>query len=164
MSEETLRRALFHELAAVQVGMLGIIGAGGHPRPMVHLVIPGEAALWFLAEADGDLAAEVGTGAEARHLLTGHRHDLYASLTGPIRPVPDRQGLERVWSPAAEAIFPGGMGDLDWLPLRLTVAEAAVWRSAQSALVAGMDLILSGLSDPALRPREVESAVLRLGE
>lgn len=131
----------------MQTGLLGIIGVGGHPRPMVHLAVPGGDVLWFLAEADSDLTAEVGTGAEARYLLTGHRHDLFASITGPIRPVPDRQGLEAVWSPAAEAIFPGGLGDLDWLPLRLRMAEAMVWTSAHSAVVAGMDLILSASVD-----------------
>lgn len=151
--ETALRRALFQELVAVQAGLLGIIGAGGHPRPMVHLAVPGGDALWFLAEADGDLTAEVGTGAEARYLLTGHRHDLFASITGPIWPVSDRQGLETVWSPAAEAIFPGGLGDLDWLPLRMRMAEAMVWTSPRSAVVAGMDLILSAASAGMAMPQ-----------
>lgn len=161
MTDTALRRALFHELAAVQAGLLGIIGARGHPRPMVHLAIPGKADLWFMAEADSDLTAAVGTGAAARYLLTGHRHDLFASMTGPIQPVPERQGLEQVWSPAAEALFPGGLGDPDWLPLRMHITEAAVWTTPYSAVVAGMDMILSAAISPTDRPVAERGAVLR---
>jgi general stress protein 26 len=146
VTEDALRRALLAELAVVQAGLLGIIGAGGHPRPMYHLFAGEGAGIWFLAPAHGDLLASVGRGAAARFCLTGHRHDLFASLTGPIRPVPDRQGLESVWSPMAEALFPGGPGDPDRMPLHLTPTEAAIWTAPHSAVVTGMALVLSGLA------------------
>lgn len=142
---DDLRRALSNELAMVQVGMLGIMGAGQHLRPMYHLTIPGDPLIWFLAEADSDLVASVGSRAQARYCLTGRNHDFHASLTGPIIPAPDRQGLERVWSVAAETLFPGGLGDLEWSPLRFEPAEAAIWLSPESAILTGMEAILSSI-------------------
>jgi general stress protein 26 len=150
---QDLRRRLVHELAMVQAGMLGVPGSGLHPQPMFHLTIPGEALIWFMAEADSDLLAAIGNGTAGRYLLTGHRHDLHASLCGRLTPAPDRQGLERVWSVAAETRFPGGLGDLDWVPLRFALSEAAVWASPQPALMTGMDMILSGLAPAADDPQ-----------
>lgn len=163
-TERHLHRRLVHELAAVQAGMLGVAGSDLHPRPMFHLTIPGEPVLWFLAEADSDLHAAIGAGATANYCLTGHRHDFHACLTGTIRPAPDRQGLERVWSVAAEARFPGGLADLDWMPLRMDMTEAAVWTSPAPAVLTGMDLILSGLPDAAPETTDpvARQAVLRL--
>lgn len=162
--DDALRRALYAELAVVQAGLLEVIGAGSHPRPMYHLSAGASAGkgaeLWFLTPADSDLVAEVGQGATARFCLTGHRHDLFASLTGPIRTAPDRQGLERVWSPAAEAQFPGGLQDLEWTPLHMQPAEAAVWTTARSAVLEGMDLILSGLAER--QDRTDDHALLKL--
>lgn len=160
---DDLRRDLFNELAMVQVGMLGVVGSGLHLQPMYHLTIPGEPLIWFLAEADSDLVAAIGAGGRARYCLTGRNHDFHASLTGPIAPAPDRQGLERVWSVAAEAQFPGGLGDLEWLPLRFELAEARVWHSPESAVLAGMEAILSSLvsDSPPDRPAEKRRGVLR---
>lgn len=157
---DDLRRDLFNELAMVQVGMLGIVGSGLHLQPMVHLTIPGDPLMWFLAEADSDLVAALGDGGQARFCLTGRNHDFHACLTGPIRPVPDRQGLEQVWSVTAEARFPGGLADIEYIPLRFEPAEAAVWLSAESAVLAGMEAILSSIGQA--RPSGERRAVLRL--
>lgn len=154
-----LRRELFNELAMVQVGMLGVVGSGQHLQPMVHLTIPGDPVMWFLAEADSDLVAALGGGGQGRFCLTGRNHDFHASLTGPIRPVPDRQGLEKVWSVAAEARFPGGLADIEYTPLRFEPDEALVWLSAESAILAGMDAILSSIG--ADRPAGPRRALVR---
>lgn len=140
------------DLAVVQVGMLGVRGTPLPFRPMAHLVGADLSALWFLAEADTDLVRAVEGGAEAWYCLTGRAHDRYACIGGPIRTVPDRQGLERVWSITAEAMFPGGLGDIEWMPLRLDPREADVWAEPSSAVLAGMDAIASALPDD--RPAE----------
>lgn len=145
-----LRRALFSEMAMVQVGMLGVQGVALPFQPMVHLMTPSSPELWFLAEPDSDLVKAIEGPATAAYCFTGRNHDLHACLTGPVRLAPDRRGLERVWSISAEALFPGGLSGIDWTPLQMKVAEAAVWASPCSAVVAGMEMILPTLKDQAL--------------
>lgn len=143
-----LSKTLFHELSVVQVGMLGVQGSTLPFRPMAHLTQTDGAALWFLAETDSDLVrACEAAEAEAFYCLTGRNHDRYACLAGPIRTVPDRQGLQNVWSITAEALFPGGLADIEWMPLCLTLRAADVWASPESAVLAGMDAIASALPD-----------------
>lgn len=145
-----LRRALFSEMAMVQVGMLGVQGAALPFQPMHHLMAPSSPELWFLAEPDSDLVKAIDGSATATYCLTGRNHDLHACLTGPVRLAPDRRGLERVWSISAEGRFPGGLSSIDWTPLQVKVAEAAVWASPESAVLAGMEMILPTLKDQAL--------------
>ena len=94
-------------------------------QPMLHVPHPTDPVIWFLAEADGDLARSVGASRAAQFLLSAP--DGMARLRGLIRAVPDRQGLERAWTPKDEQDFPGGLGDLEFLPLRLDVTAAVVW-------------------------------------
>lgn len=138
----------------MQVGMLGVRGTPLPFRPMAHLMAPEAERLWFLAEADTDLVRAVELpGAEAWYCLTGRNHDRYACIGGPIRTVPDRQGLEKVWSITAEAMFPGGLADIEWMPLCLTPCEADVWAEPSSAVLAGMDAIASALADAPVAER-----------
>ena len=143
-----LRRALMQELSAVQVGMLGVLGSPLPFRPMAHLVAPDLGALWFLAETDTDLVRAVEqAGAEGSYCVTGRNHDRYACLHGSIRTVPDRQGLEKVWSITAEALFPGGLADIEWMPLCMTLRTADVWSEPRSTVLPGMDAIAASLPD-----------------
>lgn len=146
-----LRRVLLQELAIVQVGLLGLRDSPLPFRPMVHLLVPDSGRLWFLAETDTDFVrACEGSRAEAVYCLTGRNHDVHACLTGLIRTVPDRQGLQHAWSITAEAQFPGGLADIEWMPMCLTLREADVWRSPESAVLAGMEAIAAAL--PGERP------------
>ena len=121
--------ALAAEMGRVRVGMLGVQGSALPLCPMLHLPEREVTALWFLAEADADLVKTVAAGGCCGiYAFVGADHDFYASLAGPIRTVPDRRGLETVWTDAAEARFPGGLGDIEWMPLRLELRDAALWQ------------------------------------
>ncbi len=149
-----LRRTLFSEMAMVQVGMLGVQGTALPFQPMVHLMAPVPRELWFLAEPDSDLVkatfgADPGQAVAGIYCFTGRNHDLHACLTGPLRLAPDRRGLEQVWSISAEALFPGGLSDIEWTPLQMRLAEASVWASVESAVVTGMETVLPDLRDQA---------------
>lgn len=148
-----LRRALFSEMAMVQVGMLGVQGVALPLQPMIHLMAPALPELWFLAETDSDMVKSVETAAVGVYCFTGRNHDLHACLTGPLRLAPERRGLERVWSISAEAAFPGGLSNIEWMPLQMRLAEATVWASPDSAVVAGMEMIL-----PTLREETLDAA------
>ena len=145
-----LRRALFAEMAMVQVGMLGVQGAALPLQPMFHLMVPSSPEMWFLAEPDSDLVKSIDGLTTGTYCLIGRDHDLHACLTGPMRLAPDRRGLERVWSISAEALFPGGLSNLEWTPLQMRIAEASVWASPESAVVAGMEMILPTLQGDVL--------------
>jgi general stress protein 26 len=125
-----LRKTLFEELTRVQVGFLGVQDPTIlHPQPMVHLCSQDRPDIWFLAAADSDLVRMLGDGTRGIYCLAGYNHDFHATLCGPLRPVPDRQGLEKIWSPQAERLFPGGLGDIEWTPLKLSLEEASIWQS-----------------------------------
>lgn len=154
MTGVDLHKVLMQELAVVQVGMLGVRDTPLPFRPMAHLVAPDLSAIWFLAETDTDLVRAVEhPGAQGWYCLTGRAHDRYACIGGPIVTMPDRQGLERVWSITAEALFPGGLADIEWMPLRLTPQDVDVWAEPQTAVLAGMEAIASALPEEKLKER-----------
>jgi len=121
-----LHRLLWAELRAVETGMLGLEG-GDTFQPLRHLPQPADPVIWFLAEADSDLARQAETAGRAHYILTGAGNRLHAHLSGPIAPRPDRQGLEKAWTPRDETWLPGGLTDIEWLPLRFHPQEARLW-------------------------------------
>lgn len=121
-----LHRLLWAELRVVESGLLGLDG-GATVRPLFHLPEPADPVIWFLTEADSDLARLVKADGWARYQVGGAGDRLMAHLFGPISPRPDRQGLEKAWTPRAEARMPGGLSDIEWLPLRFTPTEARLW-------------------------------------
>lgn len=114
-----LLRLLWQELAVVPQGLLGLDGDIPF-QPFFHLPQPADPVIWFLTDADGDLARHVANSGPrpAQYRLTGTGHRLQAHLSGPLSSHPDRQGLQHAWTPAAERRQPGGLGDIETLPLR----------------------------------------------
>ena len=125
MTARGLLRLLWQDLAAVPAGLLGLEGEASF-QPLFHLPEPADPVIWFLTKADSDLAKALDRPRSAIFLLTGP--DLrFAQLAGGISARPDRQGLERGWTPRAETRLPGGLTDIEWLPLRFTFERARLW-------------------------------------
>lgn len=120
-----LLRLLWQELAAVPEGMLGLEGETSF-QPLFHIPQPADPVIWFLIAADSDLAKALPRPRAAHYLLTGTGR-LFAHLSGTIAARPDRQGLEKAWSPRAEARMAGGLTDIEWLPMRFAPETARLW-------------------------------------
>ena len=75
-------------------------------QPMLHVPHPTDPVIWFLAEADGDLARSVGASRAAQFLLSAP--DGMARLRGLIRAVPDRCGCRASGRPRWRRTFRPG--------------------------------------------------------
>ena len=125
MTTRGLLRLLWQELAAVPEGLLGLEGEASF-QPLFHIPEPADPVIWFLIGADSDLAKALPQARSAQYLLTGTGR-LFAHLTGTLAARHDRQGLEQAWTPRAETRVPGGLTDIEWMPLRFAPEKARLW-------------------------------------
>jgi general stress protein 26 len=120
--EETLWKALEHH----KTGMLGLSDARQHFQPMTGFAEPESKTIWFFASKDNDLMEAAGIGG-AEVMFTLQSHDLYACIEGRLTLDTDRARIDRFWSPAVAAWYPGGKDDPNLVLLRMDTVDAAVW-------------------------------------
>src|SRR5690606_16911038 len=82
-------------------------------------------AIWFFTRRDHTFAA----GGPATATFADRGHDLFARFTGTLREETSRERLEKQWSSAVEAWFPGGKDDPALLMLRMDLGQAEIWNS-----------------------------------
>jgi general stress protein 26 len=82
--------------------------------------------IWFFLARDHVFAG----GGPATATFAGRGHDLFARFSGTLTPELSRERLEKQWSPAVEAWFPGGKDDPQLLMLRMDLTgEAEIWNA-----------------------------------
>ncbi|MBF9044022.1 pyridoxamine 5'-phosphate oxidase family protein [Rhodobacterales bacterium HKCCE4037] len=144
---DALKTTLFDGLEKERVGMLGLAGMPSHMQPMTHFLDQDGHNLHFITANDTDLSKEIGTGREAHFCLVGSSGDLYACIRGQIRPNPDRDKLEELWSPAAGMWFDDGIDDPKVQLLTLSMVDAQVWTVQAGALQFGLEMLRGTLGD-----------------
>lgn len=83
-------------------------------------------AIWFFTGRDHVLAQ----GGPATATFADRGHDLFARFAGELVPESSRERLDKQWSPAVEAWFPGGKDDPNLLMLRMDLTgHAEIWNS-----------------------------------
>lgn len=139
------RAELFDKLRDVRAGMLGVKGHSGHMRPMSHFADAEEAVIWFITSRKTDLATDVGQGSTAHYCVVDDGDGFYACVNGPILPYDDSAKLDDLWNVVAAAWFEG-RDDPDLMLLKMSLAEAEVWRSTDSGFHFGLEIARANMN------------------
>jgi general stress protein 26 len=123
--EETVWRELKHHNTVL------LAVAGDHPQPMTAFSEPENGLIWFITQADSDIARK--TKAAANAMLTLQRERFQASVAGALSQTKDAARIDKFWNPVVAAWFPKGKDDPSITLLRFACGDAQVW-VADSAL------------------------------
>lgn len=121
--------------------MVGLNGSGDHSVPMhAQLDKDANSAIWFFTATDNRLA--VGGPAMAQFASKGH--DLFACISGTLRPETDRAMVDKLWSNPVEAWYEGGKSDPKLLLLRFDLGSAEIWTADPS--IKGLFKMATGMT------------------
>lgn len=129
----------FKSLKSNPFVMIGLDDTPDHSQPMTAQIDgDNHDTLWFFTGRDNRLA--IGGPAMAQYVAKGH--DLFACVSGTLTPDNDPVMIDRLWSRAVEAWFPGGKDDPNLLLMRFALDHAEIWEADVS--LSGMAKMLFG--------------------
>lgn len=111
-----------------------------------------DSAIWFFTARDHPLAS----GGPATATFSAKDNKLFARFTGNLTVEASRSRLDRQWSKAVEAWFPGGRDDPELLMLRLDLGQAEIWNADLGVIGAARTLLGFDMRDEA-RKEHVET-------
>lgn len=106
-----------------------------HPLTTQNRQLDEHAELYFFIPKSGELYERLLTDGEVNVSYSDPGEDSYVSLSGQARFVEDQAQKEALWSPMAQAWFPGGVTDPDLALLSVRVRHADYWDVDQSKMV-----------------------------
>lgn len=123
----------------IRFGMLTHRTATGmlhaHPLTTQNRGMDEQTELYFFIPRSGELYERLLTDGEVNVSYADPGEDSYVSLSGQARFVDDVVQKERLWSPAAQAWFPGGHTDPDVALLAVRIRHAEYWDVDDSKMV-----------------------------
>ena len=108
-------------------GMLGLMDATQHFQPMTAFVEEKAGQIWFFTRKDTDLARATAGGMA---MFTIQTNDLQACIGGRLTETLDRARMDKYWNSVVAAWYPDGKDDANLTMLRMDLADAEVWISA----------------------------------
>ena len=124
-----LKRDLWKRMESSPFLMVGLTGTGEHSEPLTAQLDKDQIdTLWFFVGKDNRLAK----GGQAMAQFVSKGHDYFACLSGTARIDNDRAMVDKLWSRAAEAWFPGGKDDPNLALLRFDIDDAELWEADMS--------------------------------
>ena len=125
---------LWREIEKARFGMLGLADGSQGFQPMTAFVESEDGRIWFYSKTGSDLARAVQGGGEAMLIVQARDQEFQACLRGPIEPRLDRGRIDRWWSPAVAAWYPGGKDDPELILLCFEPQGAEIWVSERGPL------------------------------
>lgn len=139
---------LWDAMEAIRTPLLVTRGdLGSHARPMSAILRRAERRIWFLTDRETAKASEI-----ERHpdvcVAFSNGTGLHAAVTGRAAIVDDRVAVKGLWTPSAQAFYPGGPEDRDIVAIRVDPAHGELWDgpSAPVALVRMAAALATGTS------------------
>ena len=140
MSED-IKQQFWKALADSPYLMVGATGEREHHIPMnAQLDKDANSAFWFFTATDNRLAA----GGPAMAQFAAKDHDLFACISGTLRPETDRAVLDRLWNNGIEAWYEGGKNDPKLVLLRFDLDNAEIWTADPG--IKGMFKLATGMT------------------
>jgi len=140
MSDD-IKKRFWKELADSPNVMVGQTGERAHHIPMrAQLDEDANSAFWFFTATDNRLAG----GGPAMAQFAAKGHDLFACISGTLRPETDRAVLDKLWSNGVAAWYEGGKDDPKLLLLRFDLDDAEIWTA--DAGIKGMFKLATGMT------------------
>jgi general stress protein 26 len=140
-----LKHDLWTRMAKSPFVMVGLAEGGEHSEPLTAQLDKDQVdTLWFFIGRDNRLAK--GGAAMAQFVSKGH--DYFACLSGEARVDNDRAMIDKLWSNAADAWFPGGKDDPNLALLRFDIDSAELWE-ADVSLSGKLKMLFGGTIRPS---------------
>lgn len=145
MSEAmTLKEHLWKKLTQGPFMMVGLTEPRGHAAPLTAQLDDDQVdRIYFFVGADNRIAQ----GGPAMAQFESKGQDFFACLSGRIEVSNDRAMIDKLWSNAVEAWFPGGKTDPDLRLVYLAIDEAELWE-ADLSLSGKLKLLFGGRIHP----------------
>lgn len=141
----TLKQHMWDKLEKGPFMMVGLADGKSHSEPLTAQLDKDQVdTLWFFIGKDNRLAG--GGPAMAQFVSKGQ--DFFACLSGSVTLDNDPQMIDKLWSNAVEAWFPGGKTDPNLGLLRFDIDDAELWESDLS-LAGKLKMLLGGTIDPS---------------
>lgn len=135
----TAHETLWKLIKDIRFGMLTHSTATGmlhaHPLTTLNRRVDAQADLFFFIPKAGELYERLLTDGEVNVSYADPGQDSYVSLSGQARFVDDVAQKEALWSPAAQAWFPGGHTDPELALLAVHIRHAEYWDVDESKMV-----------------------------
>lgn len=127
MSEaHELKEHLWKKLAQGPFMMVGLTDPQTHAEPLTAQLDDDQVDRIYFFIGAGN---RVAPGGPAMAQFVSKGHDFFACLSGRIVPSNDRAMIDKLWSNAVEAWFPGGKDDPNLRLVYLDIDEAELWES-----------------------------------
>lgn len=127
MADTDTHEHLYDLVKDFGTAMLVTKGASGklHARPMSVAELRADADAYFATSLDSPKIDEIEADPEA--MITFQSGSQFASISGTARVVRDRALIDRLWSEAWRAWFPGGKDDPALCLLKIEAREGEYW-------------------------------------
>lgn len=119
-----------------------------HSRPMTTQSsrIDEDDCLWFFMSRSGDPAAELQAQPTVNVAYADPHHDRYVSVSGTAAVVEDDARKRELWTPVAQAWFPGGVDDPDLALVRVRITHANYWDVKESKVVQLYEMVKAAVT------------------
>ena len=106
-----------------------------HPLPTQNRKVDEKGELYFFIPQSGELYESLLTDGEVNVSYANPHDDCYVSLSGQARAVDNLAQKQALWSPMAQAWFPGGASDPNLALLAVRIRHAEYWDVDESKMV-----------------------------
>lgn len=138
-THEQARETLWRLVKDIKFGMLTTYHRNGHlhSRPVTtqNRDIDALDSLWFFMSRGSEPVADLRTDAHVNVAYADPGKDAYVSVSGEARIVDDMARKAALWTPFAQAWFPGGVEDPDLALVQVKIVHAHYWDVKASKIV-----------------------------
>jgi general stress protein 26 len=135
-----LKKHLWEKLSQGPFLMVGLDEPRMHSEPLTAQLDKDQAdTLWFFVGRDNRLTG----GGRAMAQFVSKGQDYFACLSGTVAVDNDRAMIDKLWSRAVEAWFPGGKDDPNLTLIRFDIDDAELWE-ADISLTAKLKRLFGG--------------------
>lgn len=131
-------KTLWELIKDIRFGMLthrhGDGSLQGHPLTTQNKSIDEGALLYFFISEKSEMAGRLRVDSNVNVAYADPDSDTYVSVAGTARFSDDKATRERLWTPMAQAWFPGGANDPDVALLEVKISHAEFWNVKDSKI------------------------------
>ncbi len=142
MPKETPRNTIWNLVREIGTCMM-VTYTDDHirARPMRGLARPEQNAIWFFTDEATHKDDEVKRDPRACLTFSDNHENSYASLSGHVARVRDRDTINDLWTEGARAYFPKGPDDPQIVLLRFTPETGEYWDAPSSPILVAIKFL-----------------------
>lgn len=121
-------------------------------RPMTCQGIDDDGTLWFFAADETDVVQEIQRLSNVNITFAEPKDHVYVSISGEAELMKNVQKAKQLWSPKAEAWFPGGPTDSTLSLIKFSAYTAEYWDSHTNKMLQLFAMAKASLTGDSTKP------------